>query len=85
MTETVEVEAAKADWAEAADGLANVMITTNGRETVKVHVGASDPGPDGAAIEIDRNTPITLSSLTSTDKVFVKAAVNDATVIVVRG
>ena len=85
MTETVEIEAANADWAEAADGLANVMIATNGREAVKVHVGAAEPGSDAAAIEINRDTPLTLSNLTGTDKVFVRGAVNDATVIVVRG
>lgn len=85
MTETVEIEAAHADWTVAADGLANIMIATNGREAVKVHVGASEPGPEGAAIEIDRDTPLTLSNLTGTDKVYVRGAVNDATVIVVRG
>jgi len=85
MTETVEIEAVGTSWAEAADGLANVMIATNGREAVRVHVGAFEPGPDGAAVEIDRNTPLTLSNLTGTDKVFVRGAVTDATVIVVRG
>lgn len=85
MTETVEIQAANADWAEAANGLANVMIATNGRDAVKVHVGASEPGPDGAAVEVDRNTPLTLSNLTGTDKVYVRGAVNDAAVIVIRG
>lgn len=85
MTETVEIAAANADWTEAADGLPNVMIATNGREAVKVHVGASAPGPDGAGIEIDRDTPLSLSNLTDTDSVYVKGAVNDTTVVVVRG
>lgn len=85
MTETVKIEAVTADWAEAANGLANVMIVTTGREAVKVHVGASEPEPDGEAIEIDRETPLSLSNLSGTDKVYVKGAVNDTTVIVVRG
>ncbi|WP_422037585.1 hypothetical protein [Roseibium sp.] len=85
MTETVEIQAANTDWAEAANGLANVMIATNGRDAVKVHVGASEPGPDGAAVEVDRNTPLTLSNLTGTDKVYVRGVVNDAAVIVIRG
>lgn len=82
MSETVEFSVTRDAWTEVANGAAYVTVATNGREKFAVHAGTVAPALTAAFLEGAPCEPVKLMGLGASDKVYVRATVNPASVVV---
>jgi len=84
MSETIDFSVTGDAWTEVASGSEFVTVATNGRERFAVHAGPSAPALTAPFLEGAPSEPVALSGLTAGDKVYVRAAISLARVVVVR-
>jgi hypothetical protein len=84
MSETIDFSVTSDAWTEVASGSEFVTVATNGRERFAVHAGTAAPSLTAPFLEGAPCEPVALSGLTASDKVYVRAAVSPARVVVLR-
>ena len=82
MSETIDFNVTRDAWTEVASGAAYVTVATHGRERFAVHAGTAAPALSAAFLEGSPCEPVKLMGLGASDKVYVRAIVNPASVVV---
>ena len=75
MSTTTNYTATRGEWTELADGQSTVRVTPKDGSSCQVYVGASAPAATVTASHTARgDTPVVLTGLEATDKVYGKAS-----------